>query len=140
MSVTAREYLEKIWHNERIIRNKQIERKYWMELAAGITAGMGGDRVQSTKTTHPMENKVVEAALIDQEIDRLKKEIADIIETIQQLPTDEYDFLHKVYVQHLSLKAVQAESEKSYSWVTSTHNRALNSLQYILNEREKAGA
>lgn len=137
--VTAREYLEKIWHNERIIRNKQIERKYWMELAAGITAGMGGDRVQSTKTTHPMENKVVEAALIDQEIDKLKKEIAEIIETIQKLPTDEYDFLHKVYVQHLSLKEVQAVTGMSYSWTTNTHSRALNNLQYILDEREKAG-
>jgi hypothetical protein len=110
-----------------------------MDLASGITAGMGGERVQATKTSHPMENKVVEAALIDQEIDRLKKEIADIIGTIQQLPTEEYDFLHKVYVQHLSLKTVQAENERSYSWVTTTHSRALNSLQYILDEREKAG-
>jgi len=139
-SVTAKEYLEQIRRNECIIRNKQIERKYWMELASGITAGMGGDRVQSTKNTHPMESKVVEAAMIDQEIDRLKAEIADIISTIQRLPTEEYDFLHKVYVQHLSLKEVQAISEKSYSWVTTTHSRALYSLQYILDHREKAGA
>ena len=139
IEVTAKEYLEKIWHNERIIRNKQIERKYWMELASGITASMVGERVQSSKTSHPMENKVVEAALIDQEIDRLKKEIAEIIATIEQLPVEEYDFLHKVYVQHLSLKTVQAESERSYSWVTTTHSRALKNLQYILDEREKAG-
>ena len=140
MSVTAREYLEKIWHNERIILNKEIERKYWLGLATGITANMGGERVQASKTSHPMENQVVEAALIDQEIDRLKKEIADIIDSIQQLPTDEYEFLHKVYIQHLSLKAVQAESKKSYSWATTTHKRALKKLQYILDHREKAGA
>jgi DNA-directed RNA polymerase specialized sigma24 family protein len=87
-----------------------------------------------------MENKVVEAALIDQEIDRLKKEIAGIIDTIQKLPTEEYDFLHKAYVQHLSLKEVQSASGMSYSWVTTTHGRALNSLQRILDEREKVGA
>ena len=111
-----------------------------MELASGITAGMGGDRVQSTKNTHPMESKVVEAAMIDQEIDRLKKEISGIIETIQQLPAEEYDLLHKVYVRHLTLKAAHAEAKKSYSWATTTHGRALKNLQYILDHREKAGA
>jgi len=135
--VTAREYLEKILHNERIIKNKQIEREYWMELASGITAGMGGERVQSSKTSHPMENKVVEAALIDQEIDRLKKEIAEIIATIELLPVEEYDFLHKVYVQHIPLKDVHVDSGKSYSWAKTMHNRALGRLQYILDERNK---
>lgn len=136
MNVIAREYLEKILHNERIIRNKQIEREYWMELASGITAGMGGERVQSSKASHPMENKVVEAALIDQEIDRLKKEIAEIIATIEKLPTEEYDFLHKVYVQHISLKNVYVDSDKSQSWAKTIHKKALNSLQRVLNERE----
>ena len=136
MSVTAKEYLEKILHNERIIKNKQIEREYWMDLASWITASIGGERVQSSKTSHPMENKVVEAALIDQEIDRLKKEIAEVIDTIQQLPTEEYDFVHKVYVQHIPLKEVHVDSGKSYSWAKTMNNRALCSLQYILDKRE----
>ncbi len=137
--LTAREYLEKIWHNERIIKNKQIERKYWMELASGISASIGGERVQSSKTSHPMESKVLEAAIIDQEIARLKKEIAEIIETIQMLPTEEYDFVHRVYVQHISMKEVYLEDDKSYSWAKMVHKRALNRLQDILDEREKAG-
>lgn len=134
--MTAREYLEKIWHNERIIRNKQIERKYWMDLASGIAAGMGGERVQSTKDMHPMENKVVEAAIIDQEIDRFKKEIAEIIETIQKLPTEEYDFLHKVYVQRKDMKEIYVDGYKSNSWAKTMHKKALNSLQRVLDERE----
>lgn len=140
MSVTAQEYLNKIAENEEKIQNKQIERKYWMDLASGITSGMGGERVQSSKTSHPMENKVVEATLIDQEIAELKKEIAEIIATIEQLPRLYYSVLHSIYVQHLSLKAVQAERKKSYSWVTTTHSLAKKKLQYILDERERAGA
>ena len=133
----AKEYLEQIKRNECIIQNKQIERKYWMGLATGITANMGGERVQASKTSHPMENQVVEAALIDQEIDRLKKEIADIIATIELLPVEEYNFLHKVYVQHIPLKDVHVDSGKSYSWAKTMHNRALGRLQYILDERNK---
>lgn len=134
--MTAKEYLDKIWHNERIIKNKQIEREYWMDLASGISASIGGDRVQSTKTSHPMESKVMEAIKIDEEIDNLKSEIAEIISTIQLLPTDEYDVLHKVYVQHMPIKGVYIES-KSYSWVKSTHKKALEDLQKILDNREK---
>ncbi len=136
--LTAREYLEKIWHNERIIRNKQIERKYWMELASGITASIGGERVQSTKIVSPMEKMVVEAAIIDQEIDRLKKEIAEIIETIQKLPTEEYDFLHKVYIQRKDMKEIYVDGYKSNSWAKTMHKRALSSLQRVLDERENA--
>lgn len=134
--MTAREYLEKIWHNERVIKNKQIEREYWMELASGISASIGGERVQSTKTSHPMENKVVEAAIIDQEIDRLKKEIAEIIDTIQLLPTEEYDFLHKVYVQHIPFKNVYVDGGKSSSWAKTVHKKGLNGVQIILDKRE----
>ena len=140
MSVTAAEYLMKIWENEEKIRNKQIERKYWMDLATGITAGMGGERVQSSKTGNPKEDNVTEAVDIDREIAELKREINEIIATIQMLPRVYYSVLHKLYVQRKSLKEVQAEAKKSYSWATTTHSRAKKKLQYILDERERAGA
>jgi len=136
--VTAKEYLEKITHNERIIQNKQIERKYWLDMATSTTANTDGIRVQSSGSGHAMENQIIEVAMIDSEVDKLKKEIADIIKTIQKLSTEEYDFLHKVYVQHCTLKEVQAITGMSYSWVTTTHGRALKNLQKLLDEK-KAG-
>ncbi len=135
----AKEYLQRVADNECIIANKQIERQYWIDLARGITSGMGGERVQSTKTSHPMESKLVEASLIDDEIRRLKEEIQEVINTIQLLPRSEYDILHKVYVQHMPIKVASIDSKKSYSWGKGLHNKALNSLQKILDDRERVG-
>lgn len=136
----AREYLEQIEKNECIIANKQIEKKYWMDIATGTTANVTGERVQTSGDGHAKEKQIVEMVLIDEEIERLKGEIADIISTLERLNSIEYNFLHKMYVQHLSLKEVQAALKKSYSWAKKTHNRALNNLQKILDGQEKARA
>ena len=138
--MNAREYLEQIEKNECIIANKQIEKKYWLEIATGTTAKVGGERVQTSGDGHNMEKQIVEVVLIDEEIERLKGEIAEIIATLEKLKKNEYDFLHKMYVQHLTLKEVQTVSGKSYSWATTTHNRALMNLQKILEGQEKARA
>lgn len=139
MSVEAREYLEQIEKNERMIKNKQYERAYWLGMATSTTATLGGDRVQTSGNKQQMELQVVEAAQADEDIKRLKREIADIISTIQRLSVEDYDFLHKVYVQHKSLKVVHCEAHKSYSWATTTHQRALERLQAILDNKKGAG-
>lgn len=134
----AKEYLEQIEKNEKIIANKQIEKKKWLEIATGATAKIGGERVQTTSTGDKMENQVIEAVLIEEEIERLKGEIAEIINTIERLKATEYDFLHKMYVQHLSMKTICTTMRKSYSWAKAVHNRALRNLQRILNESVKS--
>ena len=132
--MNAREYLEQIEKNERIIANKQIEKKYWLDIATGTTAKVGGERVQTSGDGHNMEKQIVEVVLIDEEIERLKGEIAEIIFTLEKLRAAEYDFLHKMYVQHMTLKEVQTLAKKSYTWATTTHNRALKNLQIILDK------
>lgn len=133
----AREYLAQIEKNECIIANKQIEKKYWMDIATGTTANVTGERVQTSGTGQGKSNQIIEMVLIDEEIERLKGEIAEIIATLQKLKKSEYDCLHKMYVQHLSLKEVQTAMKKSYSWVKSKHKQALENLQRILNENVK---
>lgn len=133
----AREYLLQIERNERLIKNKQFERDFWLGLATSTTTTLGGDRVQSSSNKQAMESQAIEAAEADREIRRLKQEIADIIHTIQQLEVDEYDFLHKHYVQHKAVKAIASEKKLSNSWATATHKKALDHLQAILDEKEK---
>ena len=82
-----------------------------------------------------MEGKVVEAVMIDKEIDSLKQEIQDIIHTIERLNPNEYNLLHKVYVQNKTLKDVQTSEGRSYSWAVSTHNKAIKNLQRLLDEK-----
>lgn len=129
----AKEYLEQIKKNERIIANKRIEKQYWLDMAQGTSVKLGGDRVQTSSNKHPMESQVLEAVTIDEEIARLKEEIAGIIKTIEQLNTEDYCILHKMYVQHLSMKEIQVDVGMSYSWVSTTKNRALRNLQRILD-------
>lgn len=139
MAVIAREYLEQIEKNERIIKNKQFERAFWLGMATNTTAKLGGDRVQSSGDKQRMELQVVEAIQADEDIARLKREIADIISTIQRLSAEDYDFLHQVYVQHKSLKEIHIDAERSYSWATTTHQRALEHLQELLDKEKGAG-
>lgn len=138
MPVDAQEYLDQISKYESMIKNKQAEREFWLSLATNTTAQLGGDRVQSSGNKQQMEAHTVEAVQAEAEIKRLKQEIADIISTIQRLNADDYDFLHKVYIQHKSLKVVQCEAHKSYSWATTAHSRAKKRLQAILDGKEKA--
>ena len=129
----AKEYLEQIKKNERIIANKRIERQYWLDMAQGTSVKLGGDRVQTSSNKHPMEGQVLEAVTIDEEIERLKREIAEIVRTIEKLNAEDYDILHKVYVQHLPLKVIHTDKGLSYSWASTRHNRALKNLQSILD-------
>ena len=105
----------------------------WLEMAEGVSSPVGGERVQTSKEYHPMENKVVEATMIDAEIAMLKEEKKAIVKTIEQLPPDEYDLLHKVYVQGKSLKEVQADHGMSYSWATTMHRKAKRDLEKLIN-------
>ena len=130
----ARAYLAKINSNRAKIANKLREKQYWLEMAEGTALNMGGDRVQSSSNKHPMETRVIEAVMIDKEIEQLKQEITDIIRTIERLHPKDYTFLHQVYVQGKQLKAICAESGRSYSWATTAHRKALKRLQRILDE------
>lgn len=133
----AREYLEQIEKFEKIIANKEIEKKYWLDMAKGTSVKMDGERVQTSSDGQSMANQVVEAVMIDEEIARLKEQIAGIIRTLERLKTSDYDFLHKVYIQRKTLKEIHEEKKNSYSWATSTHSRALRNLQAILDEKKE---
>ena len=55
----------------------------------------------------------------------------------EALDVEEFKFMHKVYVQGFTLGEAAGAFNKSYSWATSIHGRALMKLENILIEREK---
>lgn len=129
----AKEFLEQIGRNELIIQNKLAERLYWEELATSSTAKMGGVRVKSSGDHTSMQNQLIEVIAIDSEIQKLKSDISYRISVIQKLKLNEYDLLHKVYIQHMTLKEISVNAGLSYSWATATHKKALNHLQELLD-------
>ena len=132
----ARTYLEQIAKWDAMIRNKFIEKEQWLEVATGIVAYSDGDRVQSSGSQQRMADAADRCIDIDRQIDELKEKKAAVIATIELLPLDEYDLLHKVYVQHMDLQTAADAKRRSYSWATTIQGRAFQSVQKILDERK----
>lgn len=137
----AKEYLSQISKIDRIIQNKIVEMEHWKAIATSTTVSTEGERVQSSGSKEKMADAVCRymdmQTEINDDIDRLIDTKQEIISTIEQLNVDEYDVLHKIYVQFKTFQEVAAEKGKSYSWVTSKHGRGLANLQRILEVRKK---
>lgn len=139
-SKDAKQYLERIKTIETIVQNKKYEklqyRELTRELATSITPSFGSDRVQSSGSKQRMANVIEGGVDFEREVDnRIKELVAEknaIIETIERLPEDKYDILHKVYVQHMTLKEVASCRGESYSLVTTNHGVALSLLAELL--------
>lgn len=138
--MTAKEYLQQAEKLDLLIQNKLAEKRQWLEVALGITAHLGGERVQTSGSKSKMAEAVEKCIDVEREIsaliDRLidtKSEIVTVIELVEN-PT-EYDVLHKRYIQKMSLLQIADRYGKEYSWATTTHGRALKSVQDILDKK-----
>lgn len=138
----AQDFLRQVRKLDLQIQNKLIEKQQWRDVALGITANMDGERVQSSGAKSKMADAINKCIDVEAEIDCLvdklievKKEVIQTIELLDS-PT-EYDVLHRRYIQFLSLQEIADHYRKDYGWATTTHGRALKSLQEILDEREK---
>lgn len=137
----AKEYLEQVEKIDRMIYNKQAELEQWMAIATSSTAPMDGtDRVQTSTNQQKMAEAVNRYVDIQREIDtdigKMMQIKSEVIRTIEQLPTLEYDVLHKIYIQYRGFKEISGDYNKAYSWVTTIHGRALKHLQEILDGRK----
>ena len=141
----AKDYLMQAVKLDTMIQNKLIEKAQWMDIALGITANMDGERVQSSGAKSRMAEAVDKCVDIEAEIDSLidrligtKKDVIATIEAVENIT--EYDVLHKRYIQHMGLQDIADHYGNEYSWATTTHGRALKSVQEILDARQKEGA
>lgn len=137
--MNAKEFLRQIKKLDRLIENKLIEIQHWKDIANNTTANLSGERVQSSG--NPQKNADAIGRYIDlereinQDIDKLVDTKKDVIGVIEQLNATEYDVMHKIYVQYLTLEDVADAYDRTYSWVTTIHGRALKHVQNILNKR-----
>lgn len=136
----AKKFLQQLKKLDYMITNKIIEKEQWMTIATGTTAQMGGERVQSSGSQQKMADAVGKYIDMEKEIDKIIDALVDtrqdVINVIEKLNATEYDLLHKIYVQYMTLDDVGELYEKSYSWVTTVHGRALKNVQKILDGRK----
>lgn len=137
----AQIFLERVEMIDSIVKNKLIERQQWKDIALGITANMGSEKVQSSGGKSKMAdalNKCIDMeAEIDRVIDKLVDTKRDVIAVIEQLdsPT-EYRILHLRYIQFKPLWQIAEDYERDYGWVTTNHGRALAHVQAILDAKK----
>ena len=136
----AQLYLERVEMIDSIIKNKLIEQRQWKDVALGITANMGGEKVQSSGSQSKMADAINKCVDMEAEIDRFvdklvdtKKEVIQIIEMLDS-PT-EYNVLHMRYIQYKSLQEIADHYGKEYGWATTTHGRALANVQAVMDGR-----
>lgn len=137
----AKDYLRQLQKLDKLIENKLAEKEQWKAMATSTTQQMSADRVQTSGNPQKMADAVCKIIEIEGEIDafvdRLIDTKRDVISTLERLNPAEYDLLHKVYVQYFTFDDVAIKNNKSYSWVTTVHGRALKNVQLMLDEREK---
>ena len=138
--IDAKTYLRQVEKLDLRIQNKLIECQQWRDIALGITANMGGEKVQSSGSQQKMADAIVKCVDMEKEINALVDELIaakrEVIATIEQVdsPT-EYDILHKRYIQFLSLQEIAEHYGKEYGWATTMNGRALKNVQSILDKK-----
>ena len=137
----AQVYLAEVELLDARIKNKLIEQVQWKEIAMSINANMEGERVKSSTTTKSkMADAIAKCVDMEREIDSLIDNLIDlkkdVIQTIEQLDNaTEYKLLHLRYIQYIPLKDIADMWEWEYTNVTTTHGRAITSVQRILDRR-----
>ena len=95
------------------------------------------EKVKATKQIDVMQCAIVDYVQKEEElqaeISRYWEKRAEVIQCIEKMKNVEYDLLHKVYVQGKTLDEVAYINDKSYSWATTVHGRAIKNLQAILD-------
>lgn len=133
-------FLKKVEKIDAILENKLIEQRQWREVALSISANMEGERVQSSSPKSKLENAVINCVAMEDEIcecvDKLieeKRKVTKVLESLYS-PT-EYKILHMRYIQYISLSDIADRLNREYTWVTTTHGRALKNVQKILDRK-----
>ena len=136
--LSAKEYLMQIEKLDTIIKNKLIELSQWKDIALGVTARSDGERVQASGRPSKMADAMDRFVDIEKDINGLVDRFVDlkreVTKTIEQLPTTEYDVMHKRYIQYMTFDEIAAAKDRSKSSVTTIHGRALVNLQRILDQ------
>lgn len=138
----ARDYLGQLEVIEARIQNIRVDIQQLKDLALSITPAYEGERVQASGNNQRMATAVErwsdKEREMSREIDNLVDKKLEIAGTINRLKKPkESGVLHKFYIQNKSFKEIASDYDKSVSWATSVHGRALQSLQKELDARAK---
>lgn len=149
MIMNAQDFLEQLQKIDAMIENKTIEKEQWKSIAQSITSSnatiiINGvehamEKVQASGEQQKMAAAIASYVDIEREIDQIiAQKVAkrkEIISVIELLPATEYDVIHKLYVQNLSMDEVAFRcGNYTTAWVGHVKRKAFDMIQKILDE------
>lgn len=134
------EYLEMIEKLNLLINNKILEKEELFTVVTKTTQENDG-MPHASGTSDKVGNGVVKLTEKEAEIDRtidlfydLKEEI---IGQIQKLPADEYDVLHKSFVQGMSLSMIAKVKGKALNTIKGIRRTGIDNIQIYYSDNLK---
>lgn len=136
----AKDFLQRVGKIDRLILNKTDEIERWRTMAESTTAPISGDRVQSSSDQQKMANAVINMVTIEDEltaeIDQLKQARRDVIAVIEKLNANQYDIMHKIYIQGMTFQQVADLKGRTRGAISNMHRKAIKNVQAILDGRD----
>lgn len=132
--MTAEEYLEQIKKLDAIISNKMKDYEDKVGVAIGLGDFSVSERVKSSPNLHRNADNIIEYISIEEEIKKLQIKRKGIIETLQQLPCDEYKILYAIYVDGCRVKELPSRFKMSNAWVKWKKRKALDHVQLLIDK------
>ena len=130
------EWLQRVKRLDAMIECKLAEKQQLMDLATNITSS--GDGMPHGKGMVPqkIQDIAVKLAELSKDIDKQVAEFVDtkneIVAVLEQLPPNEYQVLHKHYIEYKTWEQVADEMSYSIMHVWRIKQRALGNLRNIL--------
>lgn len=136
----ADKFLGRVRRLDALIENKLSEKQRIMELATKVTptlTGMPRASGDQDKIGDAVARLIAVEREIDRAVDRLIDVRAEVVSLLETLPADEYNVLHKYYVQGIKIEAIAEGMERTERQVYRIKARALKRVQSILDARER---
>ena len=129
----AEEYIKRYNLIDDIISDLEEQYENNVKIAKGLGDFSVSERVQTSRNLHSGQNAIINYVDIETRIKELKKEKADIYNTLMRLPHYEFKVLRDFYIKDHSLKMIAYDCKKSYIWAKKIKKQALNRLQKLID-------
>ena len=140
--MNAEKYLKQIMIYEQIIEDKLDKVRNWRENAVNTSVNYDNTRVKTSGVSDKVGNSV--AQFVDEESDiadityKILLARKSIIDTIEQLPFEQYDLCYKMYVRGMGFEEIASTYKRvSIKRLKKIHNEALKNVQNIINKDDE---
>lgn len=139
MDVVA--WLEQVRKIDQLIDAKIAERDRLESIATDISAKPIDGMPFSAKGTvnRKVENAVIDIVMLGDELNRLIDYYVDykakVVDTLEQLPANEYGVLHRRYIRYMTWEKIAEDMGYSVQHVRRIRNRALATLSQIVSDQ-----